>query len=206
MVLYIWDGEGDTDVRSEKVHLDNTKTYRFVLEVVGSTLHGQVFNMSDGGVMVAEQFRDLEIEPQGSHVPYTNGYSGVFGIGSSIAGADAQLTFDNFETQSLAAGDYNGNGVTDAADYVVWRNTVGQTGPNGNPPTSFGNMRANGAFSVGYTQTIDSADYDFWKSKFGTAATPGSGSGLGNTGVPEPSTAVLTLIGLIAMVCRRRSL
>ena len=214
MVLYIFDGGGDTDVRSEKVHLDNTKTYRFALEVVGSSLHGQVFNVTDGGVMVAEQWRDLTIEPQNTdddgnpgtpdvpHMPYTNGYSGVFGIGSSIAGAEEQLTVDNFVTESLAAGDYNHNGVTDAADYIVWRKTLGQTGPNGNPPTSFGDMRANGAFSVGYTQSIDGADYDFWGAHFGTSA---AGSGVGGpAGVPEPASIALGLIALISACCIRR--
>jgi hypothetical protein len=217
MVLYIFDGGGDTDVRSEKVHLDNTKTYRFVLEVVGPSLHGQVFNLTDGGVMVAEQFRDLSVEPISTdhdnnpvtppvvHVPYADGFSGIIGIGSSIAGGEAQLTVDNFETQSLAAGDYNRNGVTDAADYVLWRNTLNETGPNGNPPTSFGNMAANGAYSVGYTQTIDAADYTFWRSHFGTTPTPGSGSGLGSGSVPEPSAAVLALLGLVTMFCRRGS-
>jgi hypothetical protein len=128
----------------------------------------------------------------------------VFGIGSSVAGADEQLTVDNFVTESLAAGDYNHNGVTDAADYILWRKTLGQTGPNGNPPTSFGNMGANGAFSVGYTQTIDGADYDFWRAHFGTSA---AGSGVaGPAGVPEPASAALALIALVSACFIRRRL
>jgi hypothetical protein len=203
MVLYQFDGGGPTDVRSEKVHLDNTKDYRFVLEVVGSTLHGQVFNLTDGGILIAEQFRDVAIEPQDGEPVYTNGYSGVFGIGSSIAGADAQLTVDNFQTETLAACDYNHNGVTDAGDYVLWRKTLGKTGPNGNPPTSFNDMRANGAFSVGYTQTIEANDYDFWRAHFGASTAGGSGLGA-PAGVPEPASAVLGLIGLVSIWCIRR--
>ena len=30
-------------------------------------------------------------------------------------------------------GDYNGNGVVDAADYTVWRDSLGQTGPISTP-------------------------------------------------------------------------
>ena len=53
------------------------------------------------------------------------------------------------------AGDYNGNGAVDAADYVVWRNG----GPLQNDPTT----------------GVQPADYDFWRSRFG--ATSGAGSG-----------------------------
>ena len=39
----------------------------------------------------------------------------------------------HFSTYSFVAvtlaGDYNRNGVVDAADYTVWRNTLGQIGP-----------------------------------------------------------------------------
>jgi hypothetical protein len=62
------------------------------------------------------------------------------------------------------AGDYNGNGVVDAADYVLWRNG----GPLQNDPT----------------EGVQTADFDFWRSRFG--ATSGAGSGLA-TSVPEPA-------------------
>lgn len=74
-------------------------------------------------------------------------------------------------------GDYNGNGVVDAADYVVWRKGVGTT----------------------YTQN----DYNVWRSNFGRPA--GSGAGVcTNASVPEPTTLVLLIVGLIALfTCRR---
>ena len=82
------------------------------------------------------------------------------------------------------SGDYNGNGVVDAADYVLWRNG----GPLQNDPTA----------------GVQPADYDFWKSRFG--ATSGSGSGLGSSAaVPEPASAILLLIGVAAFGLRRRS-
>ena len=51
---------------------------------------------------------------------------------------------------SPLAGDYNHNGVVDAADYVAWRHGLGTT----------------------YTQT----DYDVWRANFGNTAASGSGS------------------------------
>ena len=89
-----------------------------------------------------------------------------------------------------SSGDYNGNGVVDAADYTVWRDTFGSTtdlAPNGD----------NTGASAG---KIDQADFTFWKIKFGTHF--GSGSGA-NAAVPEPTTAWMLLAGILTMCCRR---
>jgi hypothetical protein len=84
-------------------------------------------------------------------------------------------------------GDYNNNGVVDAADYVVWRNAgPTDTLPNDSTPG-----------------TVSSADYDVWKSRFGL--TSGSGSGLSAGAVPEPAGIVLMLIGLAFVGTRRRA-
>jgi Dockerin type I domain len=90
-------------------------------------------------------------------------------------------------------GDYNHNGVVDAADYVVWRNTLNQPAV---PQGSGADGNANG--------TIDAGDYDFWRSKFGNAV--GSGSELGTAAaVSEPATGFLMLVALLALrSCRRR--
>jgi hypothetical protein len=72
------------------------------------------------------------------------------------------------------AGDYNGNGVVDAADYVRWRNG----GPLQNEVATIGSVTAE--------------DYAEWRSRFGN--TSGSGSSLGGGAVPEPTT-----LGLLAL-------
>lgn len=53
-------------------------------------------------------------------------------------------------------GDYDGSGVVDAADYVVWRNTLGSTK----------DLRADGDGNG----TVDPDDYEFWKANFGASA------------------------------------
>ena len=77
-------------------------------------------------------------------------------------------------------GDYNGNGTVDAADYVVWR--------NGDSPDD--------------TQ----AGYDLWKANFGKPPGAGNGSSI-STSVPEPSTMLLVVAGMIAapQFLRRRN-
>ena len=71
------------------------------------------------------------------------------------------------------AGDYNGNGILDAADYSVWRETLGSTTLLNDPTPGI----------------VDTSDYNYWKSNFG--ATSGSGTSA-NTNVPEPNTLLLT--------------
>jgi hypothetical protein len=85
------------------------------------------------------------------------------------------------------SGDYNGNGVVDMADYVLWRNG----GPLQNESASPG--------------VVDSADYTYWRSRFG--ATSGSGSSLSDgASVPEPMTFGLFAIAAVcgATTFRRR--
>lgn len=88
-------------------------------------------------------------------------------------------------------GDYNGNGIVDAADYTVWRNTLGSTT----------DLRANGDKAGASANKIDLADYVFWKSQFA-----GSGNGgLSGREVPEPSTFWLTAIVLTAACLGRNA-
>ena len=82
-------------------------------------------------------------------------------------------------------GDYNGNGVVDMADYVLWRNG----GPLQNEVNSIG--------------VVDASDYDAWRANFGNHA--GSGSGLGSSSaVPEPATLALLILGGIGIFAGRR--
>jgi hypothetical protein len=77
-------------------------------------------------------------------------------------------------------GDYNGNGVVDAADYVIWRKTLGQTGA-GLAADGDGDMQ------------IDDDDFDVWRAHFGQIA-PGSGAAVENRAVPESAAWMLALL------------
>jgi hypothetical protein len=89
--------------------------------------------------------------------------------------------------------DYNGNGIVDAADYVVWRRTLGSTT----------DLRANGDNTGASGGTIDQADYAFWRSHFSMPAGSGVGT-LSATSVPEPAALVLILAAATCLLGGRR--
>jgi hypothetical protein len=63
-------------------------------------------------------------------------------------------------------GDYNQNDIVDAADYTLWRNTLGTSGL-----TPYSNADGSGNGSIG------PEDYDVWKSHYGETIEQGAGSG-----------------------------
>lgn len=82
------------------------------------------------------------------------------------------------------AGDYNGDGSVDAADYTVWRNGLGATSTllNRSPSNT--------------DPLVNQDDYAFWKANFGEG---GSGSGRSSAGaVPEPATLSLYFLALVS--------
>jgi hypothetical protein len=90
-------------------------------------------------------------------------------------------------------GDYNGNGVVDAADYTRWRDTLGQMGAG---------LAADGNGNG----MIDAADYIFWQMNFGNHAGSGAGA-TANAAVPEPESLLFLLMGgMVWTLARRREL
>ncbi len=75
-------------------------------------------------------------------------------------------------------GDYNLDGRVDAADYSVWRDTLGSTN----------DLRANGDNTGASIGVVDEADYTAWKNNFGTASSATAAS------IPEPSALLLSCV------------
>jgi hypothetical protein len=114
----------------------------------------------------------------------------VFGAGNNgdlqftlglLGGGQFNLNVNYVSGPAGVMGDYNNNGVVDAADYVLWRNN----GPLQNEGVTPG--------------SVTQEDYDFWRSRFGAM----SGVGAGTTAVPEPA-AVTLLLAAVALLARRR--
>ena len=79
-------------------------------------------------------------------------------------------------------GDYNGDGYVNAADFTVWRDTIGTEGTEENHPAADGN----------HDFDVDSDDYMVWTTAFGQPASSTSSV----SGVPEP-TAISLLVTLL---------
>ena len=90
------------------------------------------------------------------------------------------------------SGDYNKNGVVDAADYVLWRNSLNATGI-GLPADGNGDNK------------VDSADYELWRANFGkTGAPSATGGSFAVLAVPEPATAVVGILATLTALANWR--
>ena len=122
-------------------------------------------------------------------------------------GGTQDLTFRFSILGGPLPGDFNINGVVDAADYTIWRNNLGA-------PTDAA-LNGNGDATPG----VGAGDYSLWKSNFGSIQTgddpvnarlltgtvlygplltfgAGGGSLALQSAVPEPSTPMLLIVGL----------
>ncbi len=87
---------------------------------------------------------------------------------------------DHFAT--ILPGDFNFDGTVNAADYTVWRNSLGQTGAGLDADSNFDGI-------------VDFIDYDTWKANFGSSL----GSGDASVAVPESGTSLLLAVGYLAV-------
>lgn len=100
------------------------------------------------------------------------------------------IYLDNIRVGNSVAGDYNGNGTVDAADYTVWRDHLGLVG---SATAAEGDGTGDG--------DVTQADYDFWKNQFDQ---PMGVGGVASSAVPEPKTILLLSMAVIAYSFARR--
>ncbi len=87
-----------------------------------------------------------------------------------------------FLLPSSPPGDANGDGCVDGGDYTLWADHYGECGV-GLPE---GDFTGDGC--------VNGGDYTIWADNYGT----------GCTAIPEPSSAVLVALGVVALIRRRR--
>jgi hypothetical protein len=116
-------------------------------------------------------------------------------IGGTVAGNDAFIVLGSdgsgvkVSTLTLHAGDFDGDGDVDGADFVAWQTNFPK--PTG-AVLSEGDADGDG--------DVDGADFVVWQTNFPFTPSPGTSP------VPEPAAGILSLIAaccLVAMRCRR---
>lgn len=119
---------------------------------------------------------------------YTGTETGSFDTvttGYSVSYSGGNITL-NVAVAGLP-GDFNSDGKVDAGDYSVWRkNNANVALPNDN----------------GLTTQADR--FNLWRANFGNSSGAGSGHGLGNAAVPEPTALALLVISLGMLSAGRR--
>ncbi len=141
------------------------------------------------GMEVVDQIASQQIvDFSGSISPFGNlPLLDSFGPGGGFFRED--LVFINSVVErNFPAGDYNFDGVVDAADFTVWRDSLGST--------TLAEADGNG------NGVVDQADYQVWLDTFGETSV--SGALLAAT-VPEPTGAAI-LAGLLALAAGLRSI
>jgi hypothetical protein len=140
-----------------------------VFELYAVPIVGGLVEKLNGSLVSGGDVTEWRISPDSRRVVYR-------------ADQDADEVFELYSVDLVdgIAGDFNGDGVVDAADYTVWRD--------------------------GLDGTYAAADYGVWKASFGTGAGGGSaGAAPLPAAVPEPRS-VLLVGGVVAglILCGRR--
>ena len=104
------------------------------------------------------------------------------GIPISLTVTNGLLTISQFP-----AADYNHSGLVDAADYTIWRDSLGQS------------VTAGSGADGDHDGTVTQADYNLWKAEFGYLS-PGSGATT-HVEVPEPPSHLILFAGVLTMCC-----
>jgi PEP-CTERM motif len=87
MVLYQITGANLQDIGSQQVTLNPSRDYTFILEVAGTTIHGQVWDIASA---------TLVGEKSVNNAAFASGFGGVFGYTHVSLYDKADFTLDNF--------------------------------------------------------------------------------------------------------------
>lgn len=119
----------------------------------------------------------------GGAIPYPQWYHKEFNPAFGGVAPTLAVSYDVLQLP----GDYNVDGLVDAADYAVWRNRFGESAALANDDTP----------------GVGNDDYVRWKQHFGE--TPNAGGGAISMGLPEPATArLMVAIAILELAMRRR--
>lgn len=199
------------DLATGNATLENESPFELTLDAFAITSASGALNASWAGapslgspdwVLGSPDATGLSTVSPGSSVTVAAS-GGTLDFGDIFAGGDQdlQLAFlrvgeddgDGFAgvVEYITApldGDYNNDGLVNAADYTVWRDNLGSS-----------DAALNGNGTGDASGLVVQADYTLWANNFGA---PGAGPSSASA-VPEPTAVGLILVGLAGLACRR---
>jgi hypothetical protein len=153
----------------------------------GNRVHQMFYNAQFEAAGGNGWFRIVEFLKDGKTVRVRT-YSSLLDIVRTHSDFQFEFEISQIELPPVLVGDYNLDGSVDAADYSVWRDSVGSTE----------NFAADGNGDG----AVDEADYELWRQNFGQTAAD-LGAGQSTQSVPEPLFLHLFLT-LCALAATRR--
>jgi serralysin len=163
---------------------DATNKNDLTLTLFGTDGTTQLALVNNTGAGLAETLSSFTLPSAGQYYVRVTGATAsavqLYDLNLSVAAAVAVLS-----------GDYNHDGVVNAADYTVWRDSLGKSGTG---------LAADGNGD----SVVNAADYTIWQTHFGQIAASGSGASATTT-VPEPSTLLMFVVGILTMRLRRQA-
>jgi hypothetical protein len=112
---------------------------------------------------------------------------GRFGLYSCAQGTASGPQFSNFKVDGLGSGDFDGDGVVDGNDFLLWQSQLGLEGVHAS------DTDGNGA--------VDGLDFGFWSSSY--VINPQAMAD--GEGVPEPNSVDLLWIAGISLLLSQRA-
>jgi hypothetical protein len=160
----------DSSVSGPLVLQPRTGNQAYAIEINGTHVGAgsSAINLIERGTNPYPFGRAYEFQP--TRPGFGGGATGPFGNGLY----DFPLVLTAVSSPGLD-GDFNGDGVVDAADYVVWRTTLG-----------------------------DDANYKLWRNNFGAMSSDGESAAASFVAAPEPTAVVLVCLAAYFCVASRR--
>ncbi|BBO34904.1 dockerin type I domain-containing protein [Lacipirellula parvula] len=171
--------------------LDSGDVFEFVPNLSNPAVLAYIQNSLAQGHLGFTFSSLFEPDGQSSSVSYPDFYLDDLDVGANPNGAGPTIAMNVTilpAGPAGLAGDYNGNGSVDGADFLAWQRSFGTAAT---PAGSGADGNGNGS--------IDAGDLTVWKEHFGqTTNTP-------VVSVPEPTAGLLAMCGAAALLRGRRS-